>query len=290
MKRILICLFCLVMIFNFNGCSLFEEYYPEKELFTRSTIDSDLYVYSGNVRLKDSNDYTDSLELRNEESDDNKKSFYESYTILDGHFQYFAWNDFKLFILKNNLYYVFDIKSYSYPPVDDDGNKNYELLMYTEEEFRTLYPYYTSFEWIKCITPDNSEEDLSIERKWIVSKLLPFSLPDNAKLREYTEHTAEDKTQNYIKGKVAICIDDLSMQFDERIANEWIKPVKDDKYFDKLNEYVFKNDFIVYNEDYYYFYDNPQIGSKTTDLYYQDGLNVFAYDKDMMILYFYICK
>ena len=274
----------------FNGCSLFESYYSEKELFTRSTIDSDLYVYSGNVRLKDSNDYTDSLELRNEESEDNKKTFYESYTILDGHFQYFAWNDFKLFILKNNLYYVFDIKSYSYPPVDDDGNKNYELLMYTEEEFRTLYPYYTSFEWIKCSTPDNSEEDLSIERKWIVSKLLPFSLPDNAKLREYTEHTAEDKTQNYIKGKVAICIDDLSMQFDERIANEWIKPVGDDKYFDKLNEYVFKNDFIVYNEDYYYFYDNPEIGSKTTDLYYQDGLNVFAYDKDMMILYFYICK
>ena len=289
MKRILICLFCLVMIFNFNGCSLFESYSPEKELFTRSTIDSDLYVYSGNVKLIDSNDYTDSLELRNEESDDNKKSFYESYTILEGHFQFFAWNDYKLFILKNNLYYVFDIKSYSYPPVDDDGNENFELLMYTEEEFITAYPYYTSFDWIECTTPRNSKEDLSIERKWIISKAMPFSLPDNAKLRDYTEYTAEDKTKNYIKGKVAICIDDVSQKFHERIENEWIKPISKEKYFDKLNKYVFEKDFLVYNDDYYYFYENTRIGDKNTDTYYQDYLSVFAYDADMMILYFYIC-
>ena len=289
MKRVLICLFCLTVIFNFNGCSLFEEYYPEEELYVYSGIDTHFYQYSGKIRIKDSHDYSDSLELNNINGSSEKELFHDTYTILDGHFQYFAWNDYKLFILKNNLYYVFDIKSYSYPPVDDDGNKNYELLMYTEEEFRTLYPYYTSFEWIKCITPDNSEEDLSIERKWMLSKLLPFSLPDNAKLRDYTEYTAEDKTQNYIKGKVAICIDDLSMQFHECIINEWIKPISKEKHFDKLNKYVFEEDFLVYNDDYYYFYENKRIGSKNTDTYYQDYLSVFAYDADMMILYFYIC-
>jgi len=274
------------MIFNFNGCSLFEEYYPEEELFVRSGFDFSAYQYSGDVILYDSSDSTDFLELRNEEGEFEKEFFIDSYTILDGHFQFFAWDDYKLFILKNNLYYVFDIKSYSYPPVDDDGNENFELLKYTEEEFRTAYPYYTSFDWIECITPRNSTEDLSIERKWIISKVMPFSLPDNAKLREYTEYTAEDKTQNYIKGKVAICIDDVSQEFHDRIVNEWIKPISKEKYFDKLNKYVFEEDFLVYNDDYYYFYDNKRIGSKNTDTYYQDYLSVFAYDADMMILYF----
>ncbi len=289
MKRILICLFCLVMIFNFNGCSLFEEYYPEEELFVRSGFDFSAYQYSGDVILYDSSDSTDFLELRNEEGEFEKKFFIDSYTILDGHFQFFAWNDFKIFILKNNLYYVFDIKSYSYPPVDDDGNETFELLMYTEKEFRTAYPYYTSFDWIECTTLRKSTEDLNIERKWIISKVMPFSLPDNAKLREYTEYNAEDRSQNYIKGKVAICIDDVSQKFHERIENEWIKPIENDKYFDKLNEYVFEKNFLVYNDDYYYFYDNQQIGDKNTDTYYQDYLSVFAYDADMMILYFYIC-
>lgn len=289
MKKYLLCIFIIISLLCFNGCSLFDSYYPEEELFVRSGFDTHIYQYSGDVKIYDGVDHSDSLVLRNEDGEFEKEPFIDSYTILDGHFQYFAWDDYKLFILKNNLYYVFDIKSYSYPPVDDDGNKNYELLMYTEEEFRALYPYYTSFEWIKCITPDNSEEDLSIERKWMLSKLLPFSLPDNAKLRDYTEYTAEDKTQNYIKGKVAICIDDLSMQFHDRIVNEWTKPVENDKYFDKLNEYVFEEDFLVYNDDYYYFYENKRIGSKNTDTYYQDYLSVFAYDADMMILYFYIC-
>lgn len=289
MKRILICLFCLTIILNFNGCSLFEEYYPEEELYVYSGFDTHIYQYSGNVKLYDSHDYSDSLELRTEDGEFEKELFVKSYTILEGHFQFFAWNDYKLFILKNNIYYVFDVKSYSYPPVDDEGYDNFELLKYTEEEFRTAYPYYTSFDWIECITPRNSTEDLSIERKWIISKVMPFSLPDNAKLREYTEYNAEDRSQNYIKGKVAICIDDVSQKFHERILNEWTKPIDDDKHFDKLNEYVFKKDFIVYNEDYYYFYSNEKIGFEETDTYYQDYLSIFAYDADMMMLYFYIC-
>lgn len=289
MKRMLICLFCLVMIFNFNGCSLFEEYYPEEELYVYSGFDTHIYQYSGNVKLYDSHDYSDSLELRTEDGEFEKELFVKSYTILEGHFQFFAWNDYKLFILKNNIYYVFDVKSYSYPPVDDDGNENFELLMYTEEEFRALYPHYSSFEWIKCITPDNIDGEPTIERKWIISKAMPFSLPDNAKLRDYTEYTAEDKTKNYIKGKVAICIDDVSQKFHERIENEWIKPISKEKCFDKLNKYVFEKDFLVYNDDFYYFYDNERIGDKNTDTYYQDYLSVFAYDADMMILYFYIC-
>lgn len=289
MKRILICLFCLTIIFNLNGCGLFDEYYPDEELFVRSGFDTHTYQYSGDVILHDSFDYTDSLELRNEDGEFEKEFFISSYTILDGHFQFFAWDDYKLFILKNNLYYVFDIKSYSYPPVDDDGNEAFELLKYTEEEFRASYPQYTSFDWIECITPDNIDGEPTIERKWIISKAMPFPLPENAKLRDYTEYTAEDKTQNYIKGKVAICIDEVSQEFHERIVNEWIKPIGKEKYFDQLNEYVFEKDFLVYNDDYYYFYDNEKIGYKNTDTYYQDYLKIFAYDADMMILYFYIC-
>ena len=71
--------------------------------------------------------------------------------------------------------------------------------------------------------------------------------------------------------------------------NTWINPIKDDKYFDKLNKYVFEEDFLVYNDDFYYFYDNEKIGDKDTDTYYQDYLKIFAYDADMMMLYFYIC-
>ena len=289
MKRVLICLFCLVMIFNFNGCSLFEEYYPDEELYVYSGIDTHFYQYSGKIRITDSHDYSDCLELNNINGGSEKELFRDTYTILDGHFQYFAWDDYKLFILKNNLYYVFDIKSYSYPPVDDDGNENFELLMYTEEEFRTAYPHYTSFNWIECSTPKENTEGISIKKKWIISKSMPFSIPENAKMREYTEHTTDDKSKNYIKGNVGICIDDKSQEFHERILNEWTKPIKDDKYFDKLNEYVFDKDFLVYNEDYYYFYDNEKIGDKDTDTYYQDYLKIFAYDADMMMLYFYIC-
>lgn len=289
MKKYLLCILIIFSLLCFNGCSFFERYDPEEELSVHCGFDFTIYQYSGNVILHDTLGSSDSLELRNEDGEFKKELFKKSYTILDGHFQFFTWNDYKLFILKNNLYYVFDIKSYSYPPVDDDGNENFELLMYTEEEFRTAYPHYTSFNWIECSTPKENTEGISIKKKWIISKSMPFSIPENAKMREYTEHTTDDKSKNYIKGNVGICIDDKSQEFHERILNEWTKPIRDDKYFDKLNKYVFDKDFLVYNENYYYFYDNEKIGDKDTDTYYQDYLKIFAYDADMMMLYFYIC-
>ena len=289
MKKYLLCIFIIISLLCFNGCSLFEEYYPEEELFVRSGFDTHIYQYSGDVKIYDGVDHSDSLVLRNEDGEFGKELFIDSYTILEGHFQFFAWNDFKLFILKNGLFYVFDIKSYSYPPVDDDGNETFEFSVYTKEDFKALYPDYQSYDWVKCTSPENFNEDLNTERTWIVNSHTPFSIPENAILREYTEYTEDIDGKNLIKGKISICTDRASLKFDELLMNTWINPIKDDKYFDKLNKYVFEEDFLVYNDDFYYFYDNEKIGDKDTDTYYHDYLKIFAYDAERMILYFYIC-
>lgn len=275
MKRILICLFCLIMIFS--GCSIFgPTYYANEEALVFSGIDTTIYQYSGEVRITDSFDYSDTLELRDEAGNFEDEFFDSSYTILDGHFERFAWNDYTLYIVKNNLYYVFDIKNYSFPPCDENGNETYELLMYTDDEFRTLYADCERFDWIDCMTPNDTEADLSIERKWKISRAMPFSLPDNAKLLEFVESTNKNSEDNYIKGKVAICVDKLSEKFIDKIKNEWIKPpLTDSENFEEIIKAFFNEGLIVYSDDYYYFYND-------------DYSNIFAYDADMMVLYFYI--
>ena len=103
MKKYLLCILIIFSLLCFNGCSLFERYDPEEELSVHCGFDFTIYQYSGNVILHDTLGSSDSLELRNEDGEFKKELFKKSYTILDGHFQFFTWNDYKLFIHKNNL-------------------------------------------------------------------------------------------------------------------------------------------------------------------------------------------
>lgn len=52
----------------------------------------------------------------------------------------FAWNDYKLYILLDGIFYEFDIYSFYPPAFDDDGNINYKLKEYTREEFEIIFP------------------------------------------------------------------------------------------------------------------------------------------------------
>lgn len=75
---------------------------------------------------------------------------YDKIGILYGTFEKVSWYDDNLFILMDKKYYSFDIDGYEVPPLDEDGNPqkpDYELKEYSESEFKTLYPYYESFDW-----------------------------------------------------------------------------------------------------------------------------------------------
>ncbi len=288
MKRILICLFCLIIVFS--GCSIFAPvYYANEELLVTSSIDSKLYQYSGVVQLDNSYDthYTDSLEL----CDDmliNKKEFFDyehSYEILNGHFSMFCWNDFKIFILMEDTFYVYDIKSYTYPPIDKNGNQNYELLKYTKEEFQKAYPDYSTYDWTMCETPPKPE----VSSKLNLEKNLSEPLPYSAKILEYID-TRNDRFSEgyYLKGKVQLYPDDETEKFIYKIKSDWIDNISQNESYEEIERVAFSKDAIPFSDDYYYYYKNDYYDNRDSDFYYGDYFNIFAYDDKKMILYFYI--
>lgn len=288
MKRMLICLFCLIIIFS--GCSIFDPvYHADEELLVTSNRDSTLYQYSGVVQLDHSygTHFTDSLSLSHDIRQ-SKKEFFDnlhSYEILSGYFSMFCWNDFKIFILMEDTYYVYDIKSYTFPPIDDDGYDNYELLEYTKDEFQKAYPDYSSYDWTICETPPSPELLPRVD----IDESLPFNLPSTAKILEYKD-TRYDKLAEgyYIKGKVQLYFDEESERFIEKIKSDWVDNISQNESYEEIERVAFSKDVIPFSDDYYYYYKNDYYNKSTTGFYYGDYFNIFAFDDKKMTLYFYI--
>ena len=135
----------IVTIISTSGCStilnsLTSEVVPDEELVICEGRSGDSYAYSEKVKvIIDSSG--DVLQLKFDAEDT------YSYTILSGYFERFAWHDYKIFILMDEKYYVFDINDYQFP--EDDEEPEYELKEYSESEFIDMYPQYKTFKWIK---------------------------------------------------------------------------------------------------------------------------------------------
>ena len=81
--------------------------------------------------------------------------------ILEADFQKASFENERLFILSDNVYYVLDISSFTVPEyptvsytnslgieVTEDAEIKYDLRKYSAEAFETEYPDNSSFEWI----------------------------------------------------------------------------------------------------------------------------------------------
>ncbi len=108
-------------------------------------IDGDTYTYSDKISvfMDSGSSGTDILYLKQYPG--------EGYwtEILSGEFEEVAWNDYKVFCLMEDTYYMFDIKSYEVPtdPAKKYDEPEYELKEYSAKEMKTLYPSYKSFNW-----------------------------------------------------------------------------------------------------------------------------------------------
>ena len=145
MKIKLILLLIIATILCTSGCStilnsLTSEVVPEEDLVIYPGRSSASYVYSDKVCVV-MDTSGDLLQVKLD-----AEGTY-SYTILSGYFKKFAWHDYKIFILMDEKYYVFDINDYQFP--EDGEEPEYELKEYSESEFIDMYPQYKTFKWIK---------------------------------------------------------------------------------------------------------------------------------------------
>ena len=147
LKRIFALFITVTVIFSLCGCtaildSMTRYEKPEEQLEYIWGIDGDTYIYSDKVEvfLGAPGENEDSLFIKCYPDD------YISNEILQGSFTKVAWNDYKLFILMDDTYYMFDINAYEIP-ADDNTEPVYELKEYSEEEFAKAYPDSASFDW-----------------------------------------------------------------------------------------------------------------------------------------------
>ena len=66
--------------------------------------------------------------------------FYGGYKILEGDITKYAWNDYKLYIYLDGIFYEFDLNAYEPPALDENGNLRYQPNEYTKEEFENAFP------------------------------------------------------------------------------------------------------------------------------------------------------
>ncbi len=149
LKRIFALFITVTVIFSLCGCnaildSMTRYEKPEEELEYRWSRDGHRYIYSEKVKvfLGAPGENEDSLFIKCYTDD------YFSSEILQGSFTKVAWNDYKLFILMDDTYYMFDINAYELPE-DENTEPVYELKEYSEEEMEKLYPDYESFNWYR---------------------------------------------------------------------------------------------------------------------------------------------
>lgn len=140
-----------VITLTFSGCGVFtianeiqrDKKNASQELDVIWGRDGDDYVYSDKVRVSISLDseFCDSLEVIKGKGE---KTSWE--VILEDDFEKVAWYDYKLFILVDRTYYMFDIKAYE-PPEYSHNEPVYELKEYNVFQMQEMYPDYESFEW-----------------------------------------------------------------------------------------------------------------------------------------------
>ena len=159
-KRIIIMAVAIVLILS--GCnpigmflqSVFESQDGDlRILYGRNGAD---YIYDHNVHLSYARgrreDYV-GLYLDGESGKEQR--------ILEADFQKAAFENERLFILSDNVYYVLDISSFTVPEyptvsytnslgieVTEDADIRYDLQKYSIEAFESEYPDNSSFEWI----------------------------------------------------------------------------------------------------------------------------------------------
>lgn len=148
--KAIILLLAFTTVFIFSGCSdnfmedLMTDYEADEELFVVHASDFHTYTYSEKVKinmLRHNN--LDSLEVKTGTDED---CFWN--VILEDDFEKVAWNDYKIFILYDSTYYVFDIEKYEVPENKYD-DPVYEIMEYSSTQMEELYPDYESFDWFQ---------------------------------------------------------------------------------------------------------------------------------------------
>lgn len=140
-----------IIILTFSGCGVVtmipsiesNRKNVAEERVVIGGIDGSAYVYSDKVRVYKSSKerYKSSLEIIKGSGE------YTSWeVILEDDFEKVAWYDYKLFILVDRTYYMFDIKAYE-PPEYSHDEPMYELKEYNIFHMKEFYPDYESFDW-----------------------------------------------------------------------------------------------------------------------------------------------
>lgn len=110
-------------VFACIDIALFDPYYDEvDDSLYSSGRDFSVVEYSNKIQIhKSFDEYDEVILCNNKEQGSNDDFFYDGYTILTGDITKFAWNDYKLYILLDGIFYEFDINSFEPPVFDDDG-------------------------------------------------------------------------------------------------------------------------------------------------------------------------
>ena len=145
-KKVIL-LFVILVIIIFSGCDAFINFLtttekPEEELVFQTSRDSEIYTYSEKVQvsLLPSGEGNDTLKIRTGVED----AYWN--IILSGQFERVAWHDYKIFIIMEDMCYVFDIYEYEIP-IEKYAEPIYELKEYCESEISVFFPEYKSFDW-----------------------------------------------------------------------------------------------------------------------------------------------
>lgn len=145
MKKVMVSVCAIVIAFLCCSCSLkdalfslmFETHYPEENYKVFHWQRTTIYTFYENLAL-------------NLSSDDDKKDslsviFDEEPTrdILSGYFTDVGHNQDRLFIVMDDMYYVYDIQKC----IDSDTESDYLLNKSDFESFVKLYPEYETYDW-----------------------------------------------------------------------------------------------------------------------------------------------
>ena len=163
---LLLTIICILFSVALTGCDFEEDILgsmvtsqdSREELKYSAGKNVQNYEYSEKVLVTISDHNDDKIQL-NDGFGNYENYGLENNSILSGHFDKVAWNDYKLFVCMDEKYYCFDIKNYEVPnkataPTDKDGEvcynqikPTYDLKQYSEKEMKELYPTYEEFEW-----------------------------------------------------------------------------------------------------------------------------------------------
>lgn len=152
MKRIMI-LFGLIVIITtlcLSGCYGYDYADPSEELVVFDGRNFSLYQYSGKavIQLRYNKDKQDTLGLATTDYRTDEYWVHSAVTVLSGKFEDIGWHDFTLIISMDDLYYTFDINSYSISEANESTNMQEDFIQeWSKEEFALAYPDYETYDW-----------------------------------------------------------------------------------------------------------------------------------------------